>query len=131
DPTPDVRPHAIPVETCDVQAELLGVLQEIVVLERLLGTEQQRVHRPETVLQGSSLGGSGRPERVRMDLDEREVPEGETHAPAQLLLDPFDPETLAGSAGTRSRRTRERGVRPSARGRGRSPRPISANAGPR
>src|SRR6185312_2681765 len=48
-------------------------------------------------------------------------------APARRIR---SPETLAGSTGTRSRRTRERGVRPSARGRGRSPRPISANAGP-
>ena len=42
------------------------------------------------LLQGSCLGGGGRPERVRMDLDEGEVPEGETNAPAQFLLDVFD-----------------------------------------
>jgi hypothetical protein len=55
------------------------------------------VHGPETVLQGSCLGGGRRAERVRMDLDEREVPEGETNAPAQFLLDVFDrPKRLPG-----------------------------------
>ena len=52
---------------------------------------------PERVLQGSCLGGGGRAERVRMGVDEREVPEGETNAPAQFLLDVFDrPKRLPG-----------------------------------
>ena len=93
----DVRPHAILVETCDVQTELLGVPQEIVVFERLLRVKKKLVHGPETVLEGSCLGGGGRAERVRMDLDEREVPEGETNAPAQFLLDILDrPKRLPG-----------------------------------
>src|SRR5207302_10622125 len=85
------------VEACDVQTELVGVRSEIVVLERLLAMEEQLVHGPEAVLQGSCLRGGRRPERVRMDLDEREVPEGETNAPAQFLLDVFDrPRRLPG-----------------------------------
>src|SRR6185437_14072096 len=90
DTPPDVRPYAILVETCDVQTEAVGVLSEINVFERVLPMKEQVVHRPEGVLQGGCFGSSGRSESVRMDLDEREVPEGETNAPAQFLLDAFD-----------------------------------------
>src|SRR5262249_30823926 len=73
------------------------VLPEIVVFERLMPLKQQLVHGPETVLQGSCLGSRRRPERLRTDLDEREVPEGEPNAPAQFLLDLFDrPKRLPG-----------------------------------
>src|SRR5579864_1030717 len=97
DAPPDVRPYPILLETCDVQTKLLGVLPEIVVLERLLPQKEQLVHGPEAVLQGSCLSGGGRPERVRMDLDEWEVPKGETNAPAEFLLDTFDsPKRLPG-----------------------------------
>ena len=77
--------------------ELLGVLQEIVVFERLLRVKEKLVHGPEAALQRGCLGGGRRSERVRMKLDEREVPEGETNAPAQFLLDVFDrPKRLPG-----------------------------------
>jgi len=77
---PDVGPNTIPVEPCDVQTELVGVLSEIVVLERLLATEEQLVHGPEAILY-CAASAAPPPECVRMDLDDGEMPEGETRRP--------------------------------------------------
>ena len=52
--------------------------------------KEQLVHVPEPVLECGCLGGGRRRERVRVDLGEREVPEGEANAPVELSLDPFD-----------------------------------------
>ena len=48
------------------------------------------MHLPEAGLQRGRLRGGGRRERVRVDLGEREVPEGEAHRAAQLPLDALD-----------------------------------------
>jgi hypothetical protein len=77
-----------------------SVLSEVIVLERLLATEEQLVHGPEAILYYRCLGGGRRPERVRMDLDDGEMPEGETNAPARSLLDVFD--RLKGLPGVRA-----------------------------
>ena len=46
-------------------------------LERLLTPKEQVVHGPEPLLRGRRLARLSRCERVRMDLDEREMAEGE------------------------------------------------------
>src|SRR4051812_11477580 len=52
--------------------------------------EEQRVHVPESVLQGSRLGRRGRGEGVGVDLREGEMTKGELDAAAQSSLDALD-----------------------------------------
>ena len=79
-------------EACDVEPELGGVPLQIIVLQCVLATEEQPVHVPEPVLERRRLGCGRCGERVRVDLREREMAEGEADAPAPLLLDAFDLE---------------------------------------
>ena len=72
------------VEPREVEPELGGVAAQVVVLERLLAVEEHLVHLPEPVLERRRLGRGGRGERVRVDLGQREVPEREADALAQL-----------------------------------------------
>lgn len=74
-----IGPHTIMVKTCHVETELVGVLSEIVVFERLLAMEEQLVHGPEAVLKCGCFGGRRRAECMWVDLDEREVSERETN----------------------------------------------------
>ena len=75
---------------CDVEFELGGIAPQVVVFERLLAMKEQLVHVPEAVLERGCLGGGRRCKRVRVDLCEREVPEGEANATVELSFDPFD-----------------------------------------
>ena len=63
--------------------------------------KEKLVHGPETALHGGCLGGGGRPERMRMDLDEGKVP-GKQNEPARSVPARRirSHETLAGSKGT-------------------------------
>ena len=63
-----------------IEPDLVGVGTQVVVLERVLAPEEQVVHLPEAALQRGRLGRRGCRERVRVDLDEWEVPEHEPDA---------------------------------------------------
>ena len=76
----DARAGPLLVELLEVEFELGGVAPQVVVLERLLAMKEQLVHVPEAVLERGCLGGGRRRERVRVDVCEREVPEGEANA---------------------------------------------------
>ena len=78
------------VEARDVEPELGGVPLQVVVGERVLAIKEQLVHGPEPVLECRCLGCGRRGEGVRVDLGEREMPEGEADTPAELSLDAFD-----------------------------------------
>jgi len=52
--------------------------------------EEQLVHLPELCLPGSCLGRGGCGWGVRVDVDEREMPEREADAAAELPLDVLD-----------------------------------------
>jgi len=64
-------------EPLDVEPDLAGVAIEVSPLECLLAPEKEVVHGPEPSLRGGSFARLRRGERVRMDLDEREVAEDE------------------------------------------------------
>ena len=61
DPREDRGAGASAVECLDVESELAGVAQQVVVVERLLAVEEQLVHVPEAILQRGGLGGGGLP----------------------------------------------------------------------
>src|SRR4051794_30297218 len=81
---------AVAVEPRDVEPQLERIAAEVVLLERRLAVEEHVVHPPEPALERGGLRGPGGGEGVRVDLGEREVPEGEADALAQLGLDAFD-----------------------------------------
>jgi hypothetical protein len=90
DPPQDPGSGPVVVEPRDVELELDGISPQVVVFERRLATEEQRVHFPEPVLQRGSLGGRRRGEGVRMDLRQRKVAEREADPAVQLSLDALD-----------------------------------------
>jgi len=98
DPALDVTANAvqhpgagpIAVERVDVESELAGVPQQVVVVERALAVEEHLVHLPEAILQRGGLGRGGRRERVRVDLGQREVAEGEADVAFESALDERD-----------------------------------------
>ena len=61
-------------EAVDVEAELLGVADQVVRAKRVLVLEQEVVHLPERALVGGRLGGLGGELGVRVDVVERQVP---------------------------------------------------------
>ena len=69
-----VRVRRSSLEAVDVEAELLGVADEVAVAERVLVLEQQVVHLPERALLGRRLRRLGRQLRVRVDVVQRQVP---------------------------------------------------------
>jgi hypothetical protein len=81
---------AVAVEPRDVEPELERIAAEVVLLERRLAVEEHVVHLPEPALERGGLRCPGRGEGVRVDLGQREVPEGEADALAQLGLDALD-----------------------------------------
>ena len=74
------------VEACDVELELGGIPPQIVVFECLLAMKEQLVHVPEAVLERGCLGCGCRCEGVRVDLCEREVPEGEADVTRSVVV---------------------------------------------
>jgi hypothetical protein len=102
DPALDVAANAvqhpgagpIPIERFDVEPELAGVPHQVSVVERLLAPEEQLVHVPEAALQRRGLGGGGCRERMRVDLGQREMAEGEAELTVQLALD--EPDRVEG-----------------------------------
>ena len=87
DPPHDIRAGPVLVEPCDVEPELGRVALKVGAFQRLLAMEEQLMHLPEPVLQGSRLDCGSRRERVRVNLGEREVAEREADAAARPLLD--------------------------------------------
>jgi aminopeptidase len=81
---------AVTVELDEIEAELVRVAAQILVLERLLPMEQRLMHLPEATLRRRGLRRPRRGERVRVDLGQREVPEGETNPVGTLPLDALD-----------------------------------------
>ena len=70
--------------------DLAAVAAKIMILERLLVVEEHVVHLPEPALPRRRLGGHRGRQGVRVDLDQREVPEHEANALTQLRLDLLD-----------------------------------------
>src|SRR5918996_4388001 len=82
-------------EAVEVEAELLGVADEVVEAKSVLMVEQEVVHLPERALVGGRLRGLGGELGMRVDVGERQVPP-DVHAVAELaeeLTD--DPPRLA------------------------------------
>ena len=52
--------------------------------------EEQVVHVPEPALERGGLGGGRRCEGVRVDVCQREVPEGEANVTVELTFDSLD-----------------------------------------
>src|SRR5579862_3867741 len=77
-------------EAVEVEIEVRRVAAQVAVCERLLAVEQPVAHLPETALPRSRLRRRCGGQRVGMDLGQREVSEGETDPPLDLLLDPLD-----------------------------------------
>jgi hypothetical protein len=95
--------------------------------ERVLMMKEQLVHLPEPALKGGGLHGGGCGEGMRMDLGQREMPEGKSHPVAQPALQAPDlPKRLSrvcrgsgsGRGGPGCRRGRARLRRPLAPARG-------------
>ena len=61
-------------EPLDVEAELLGVADQVARAERVLVVEQEVVHLPERALVGGRFRGLRGELRVRVDVVERQVP---------------------------------------------------------
>src|SRR3954468_20250715 len=98
DPALDITAYAlqaggagpVAVELSRVEVELGGVAAQVVVLELTLAMEQELVHLPDPALAGRRLRRRSRRERVRMDLGQGKVSEGEANTAVQPPLDPFD-----------------------------------------
>ena len=67
-------PRSVVLEPLDVEAQLLGVADEVARLEGVLVCEQEVVHLPEGALVVCGLGRLGGELRIRMDVGERQVP---------------------------------------------------------
>src|SRR5258708_1947532 len=81
-----------------IDARRLRVFEEIVGREGILVLEQKVVHLPERVVaavRGDRFSGLRRGLRVRMDLRQREVAEGEPHLVAGLRQDRLQDEVRA------------------------------------
>ena len=78
------------VEPRGIQSEVRSVMSQITATERLLPVKQQVVHVPDPALARGGLGRGRRGEGVRVDLSQREIPEGEPDGPAQFFLDTLD-----------------------------------------
>ena len=94
----DMRRELLP-ELLGVEPDLVGVAFQVGPLERLLAAKEEVVHGPEAPLRGRRLARLRRGERVRMDLDEWEVSEGEAERNA-LGLEGLD--ASVGGAGVRA-----------------------------
>ena len=66
-------------EAVDVQLQLGGVAEQVLVIELRVLLEQQIVHLPEGTLRAGRLGRLGRVLGMRVQLGDREVPEREPH----------------------------------------------------
>ena len=86
----DAGAGSVVVEACGVEPELGGIPLQIVFGECELVMKEQLVHVPEPVLECRCLGCGRHGEGVRVDLGEREMPEGEADTRAELSLDAFD-----------------------------------------
>jgi hypothetical protein len=95
DPLTDGAAGSVAVKAWDVEPELGGVSLQIVVGQCELAMKEQLVHVPEAVLECRCLGCCRRRESMRVDLCEREMPEGEPNTFAELAPEAFDlPERL-------------------------------------
>ncbi len=77
----------VPDDRRAVEPELLGPLGEPGLAELVLVREQRGLHLPEPALRGGRLDGERGRQRVRVDLEQREVAEHETHPAAGGLDD--------------------------------------------
>ena len=88
----DAREHGGPdpvaVESRDIEADLRGIPPQVVVFEGVLAMEEQRVHRPEVVLERRRLRGRGH--SVWVDGGQRGVPEGDADHLRGAPLDPLE-----------------------------------------
>jgi hypothetical protein len=90
----EVLPHPFDVrflfqfaaEAIDVQLQLLGVLEQVPVLQCILVFEEKIVHLPETALRGGGFGGFRSHLRVLMNSGQGIVPVHKTKASAEFLL---------------------------------------------
>ena len=73
-------------ETIDVELQLCGMNQQVLVLQLMLTLEEEVVHLPEAALGSGCLGCLSRPLREGMHVVTREVTENETH----LIREVFD-----------------------------------------
>ena len=60
-------------EALGIEAELLGIADEVARAKRVLVLEEQVVHLPERALIGGGLGGLGGELGMRVDVVERQV----------------------------------------------------------
>jgi len=70
-------------EPLHLEPDLVGVVFEVGPLEGLLAAKEDVVHGPEAPLRGPRLARLRRGQRVRMDLDEREVAKDEAERNAR------------------------------------------------
>src|SRR5207248_1184822 len=96
----DVLGVQVTLKSRHIEIALLGVFEEMLVVEEPLVLVQEVVHRPEGVLQRSGLGGTRGAESARMGLRQREVAEGEEQVVAQSLLERFDNAVRLAAVGT-------------------------------
>src|SRR5690349_9364904 len=73
-------------ETVGIEAQLPGVFDQVVILERELPLEQPVVHLPERALRTGGLGRLGGVLGLGVDLRQREVAEDKPQPRAELLL---------------------------------------------
>ena len=73
-----------------VEAELGGVADQVLPAERPARLVHPVVHLPERALRRRGLGRLGCSLGIRMDVAQREVPEGEQQPPRELVADPAD-----------------------------------------
>jgi len=90
DPAQHQGAGPVVVEPHGIQSEVGSVTPQITIPECLLPVKQQVVHVPEPALPRGGLGRGRSGEGVRVDLSQREIPEGEPDAPAQFFLKTFD-----------------------------------------
>ena len=73
-----------------IQPELVGIAQEVGVLQGLLTVEQQLVHGPEAALERGRLDKVGGGQGMRMDAGKGQLAEHEPQLASELLLQPLD-----------------------------------------
>src|SRR5207302_9438283 len=70
----------------EIQTNCLGKLGQVRILKSMLVMEDSIMHLPEFPLRRSALGSESRVERVRMNLDEREVAIDKAQLVPEFLL---------------------------------------------
>ena len=81
----ELPPPGIAQEARRVELQLMGVRQEVRLVQGILVFEERVVHRPEPALCGGRLGRLGRHECVRMDILYRKMPIHEPHGRSMHL----------------------------------------------